>query len=347
MTVVIVGTSSYGWTVSQPYSDTSPLTVMPGESGQFHLVITEEDPFGAPSPVVGHLPLVYEWFTFGDNSTGGRVISLFLMPGVPLQVEVRYSIPTTALPGTYDFTYVFEHLVYSETIVGGFPVVVDGPIGNSTPIISVSSCGAYEIGIDEVWMEGFVEDADGDTVEYAWLLDDVPVANGFMPTIAGGGVVALAPAFLDLEIGWYQLALVATDGLSDPVEASCTVVVQDTTPPQLTPIAVPATLRPSNKWEPVVVMAQPAENGGGAVSLEASVLVTGFTPSARGPRFTPDAYVESIDQATGVVTLMVRPYGRRSTGFPVFVVDLNATDEAGNVATSSVSIPVLRGRTRL
>lgn len=340
VTILLAGINCCGWSISRPYTDDLPLVVEPGDAGWFHILLIPDDPQGVPFPVFGAMD--HAWFAFGGHSIGAGMVEVVVIPGLPTPVEVLYTIPLAVLPGTYGLAYEFTRIDTREVVSGGFPVIVDGPIGGSAPIVSVTSCGTYEIGVEEVWLEGSVNDPDGDRVDYTWLLDGSPVAGGSVNPPAGEESVTLQPVYVGLGRGTYGVTLVATDGLSDPVEAGCSLVVQDTTAPELHPVAEPGTIRPSKKWQPVLVSVQPTDNSGDTIFLEASVSITGLAPQRKSRSVTPDAYVHSINQATGTVTLMVRPCGKPRTGLPVLEVELSATDASGNTASASISIPVAR-----
>lgn len=345
LAVLVSGTTCFGWSVSSPYSETEPLVVSPGDAGQFDVALTQ-GAFELPSPFDAAILQDPGGFVFAGPGAGSPRTTLFPMPGGTLHVTVEFVIPETAARGTHDLVYEFICLGDNSAVVDGFPVVVGTPdAGNTAPAPSIASCGSYEVGVDEVWLAGSVEDMDGDPVGYAWLLNDVLLMEDVVETLPGGFAdLPLVP--VDLGVGTYDVTLVATDGLSDPVETGCAIVFQDTTPPELTLAAEPQELRVARKWVPVTVSAEALDRSGGPITLEATVSISGFEAAIRGKgkrrpsRFAPGARVEFIDQEAGTVTLMMKPYGTKKTGYPVFEVDVTATDASGNTAASDISISV-------
>jgi hypothetical protein len=334
-----------GWTVAQPYSDAAPLVVEPGAAGHFCLTLLETDPLAGPSMLFGYILPDCPWFILGGETPGAPTVFVSLSPKVPEQVQVLYAIPDPTPPGVYEFAYLFTDLEDSSVYLnGGFPVVVEGAAENLPPVAMAECGGTFEMGIDPVALVGYVGDPDGDELSYAWLLDGALVADGITATSAGGEPVALPAVPLDLGLGLYHLALVVTDGSSDPVEDACTFEVVDTMPPSMAPVADPQALRPSKKWQRVVVSVNPTDNSNLSVALEAGVSFSGFVPRLKGPRVAPECCIEAIDQAAGLVYVMVKPYGKRKSGFPVFQVDLTAVDQAGNRSATTVEIAVTRRR---
>ena len=129
-----------------------------------------------------------------------------------------------------------------------------------------------------------------------------------------------------------------SDGIQT-VSAVTTVIVIDSSAPSLAPTASTNILWPPNgEMTTVTIKADAYDNSGGPVML--SVLVTSNEPSKtdKDGNVIPDFSVISIDQATGVITLLLRASRLGNGGGRVYTVAVTAVDGSGNSSTAEVII---------
>jgi hypothetical protein len=119
------------------------------------------------------------------------------------------------------------------------------------------------------------------------------------------------------------------------------VEVTDTTAPSLGPIPSVTILWPPNhKLVPVTIAANAFDNGGGSITLDVTV-ESSEPPDADGDGNTiPDYYIDSVDNATGIIELRLRSERSGKGDGRVYTITITATDESGNSSTAILEIRV-------
>lgn len=190
----------------------------------------------------------------------------------------------------------------------------------------------------DVTITGAVADFDGDPVSYQWCKGSEVLDSGVASPPVGGDWIAIPdltiPAF---PLGVQEVQLVVDDGVNPEGVTTATVMVVDTTAPTLTAESSVTMLWPPNHTlRPVTICANTADNGGGAVTL--AVEITSNEPG------DDDWYVDSIDDATGVIELRLRAERTGSGDGRVYTITVTATDASSNESTSVVEVRVPHDR---
>jgi len=207
-----------------------------------------------------------------------------------------------------------------------------------------------EIGEDAILVTAEVADFDGDTLNYQWLKGGEVLDSGTMTPPAGGAVIALDDLTINagdprFPLGLNDVQLVVSDGVNPSVNASATTEVKDTTEPTLAPTPSIALLWPPNHaLVPVTIWANTEDNGGGAISLAATVQSSEPLDAGGDGSTEEDCIVTSIDNAAGTVLVQLRAERSGSGEGRVYTVTITATDASGNGSTGTVEIRVPHDR---
>ncbi len=211
-----------------------------------------------------------------------------------------------------------------------------------------------EIGIDPIVVVADVSDFDGDVASYQWLKEGEVLESGEVETIQGGEAVTIPELNIPagdprFPLGLHQIDLTVDDGTNEPVTASVTLEVKDTTGPNLSPIPSVTILWPPNhELVPVTIVANACDNGGGAISLSVDVR-SSDTPDQDGDGNTiPDYEIVSIDHVTGVIELLLRSERSGKGDGRTYTIIIAAVDTSGNESTAMLEIlaPHDRGKRR-
>ncbi len=215
-------------------------------------------------------------------------------------------------------------------------------IDNSPPAAVASGAGTYQI-FDDLTLGGSVNDYDGDTLTYSWI-DSVSgtLVNGTIPAIAGGAPTVLPDTVITggLDLGVHTVTLQVSDGTNT---ASSSVVVEyvDSEAPSIAPVATPNILWPPNdEMTQVLVSANTTDNSGAQPSI--TVMLT--SNEAQGANI--DYSVENIDQATGIVSLLLRAERSGVGAGREYTVTITATDASSNASSASVVVLVPHERSK-
>jgi len=218
-------------------------------------------------------------------------------------------------------------------------------IDNSPPEAQPApSYQVVEVGIDPIVVVADVSDFDGDILIYEWRKEGITLQSGVVQTVQGGGAVPVPdfyraagdPAF---GVDVHEVELRVNDGINGPVSEFVCVEVTDTTKPSLSPIPSVTILWPPNhELHEVTIWANAFDNGGGAIHL--SVEVQSSEPAdADGDGSTiPDYYIDSVDDATGVIELRLRAERSGKGEGRIYTIVITATDASDNQSVAQVEI---------
>ncbi len=201
-----------------------------------------------------------------------------------------------------------------------------------------------EIGLDPIIVAADVSDFDGDALDYEWTMGGEVLAAGTAMPPAGGEPVAIAdlniaggdPRF---GVGIHAIELVVDDGVNPPVASAVTVEVTDTTAPSISPVPSVTMLWPPNhELVPVVIQANAFDNGGGAIDLDVAVASSEPADATGDGSTIPDYYVDSVDDATGIIALRLRSERAGTGNGRTYTITVTASDAAGNQSVATVAI---------
>lgn len=218
-------------------------------------------------------------------------------------------------------------------------------VQNSPPEAwAAPSSQVVQIGFDPIVVIADVADFDGDTLSYQCSKGPTVLASGTITPPAGGDRGALPELNIPagdprFGLGLHQLELQVSDGFNAPVCAFVFVEVTDSIAPSLGPIPTVTILWPPNhKLVPVIIEANAFDNGGGAVHLEVAVQSSEPADSDRDGNTIPDFYMDSVNDATGVIELRLRSERAGRGPGRTYTILITATDESGNASTAVVEI---------
>ncbi len=218
-------------------------------------------------------------------------------------------------------------------------------IQNSPPEVQPApSTQTVECFVDDIVVIADGSDFDGDTLSYKWLKDGVVLDSGNVVTVQGGDAVPIPDLSISagdarFALGVHQIELEVTDGINDPVSASVSVEVIDTTAPSLSPIPSLTILWPPNhNLQPVTIAANAFDKGGGVIHLDVTVQCS-EPPDADGDGNTiPDYYIDSVDNETGLIELQLRAERSGKGDSRTYTISVTATDESKNQSVAVVEI---------
>ncbi|MBN2272123.1 MAG: hypothetical protein JXN61_16030 [Sedimentisphaerales bacterium] len=203
-----------------------------------------------------------------------------------------------------------------------------------------------QVGVDPIVVIADVADFDGDILDYVWLKNGEILGSGIIATTPGGDPVAIpdlvippGDARFPVQEEPHVIVLEVSDGVNAPVSPSVLVTVIDTQAPTLSPLPSATILWPPNhELQPVTIAANAFDNGGGAITLAVTV-VSSEPPDTDGDGNTiPDYYIDSIDDATGIIELRLRSERSGTGDGRTYTITITATDESGNFSEAVVSI---------
>lgn len=214
-------------------------------------------------------------------------------------------------------------------------------VGNSSPNAAPTGEGTYQVNTP-VTLGGQVSDYDGDLVTYQWLEEATVLASGSLATNKMGYPAAL-PGFTisTLKVGTHLLTLQGSDGVNEPVSASITVNINDTTAPTLAPMVNTTILWPPNhKMVDIMITANAGDNSGMPVNLRAVVASNEPENGLGDGDLSPDWTAPVIDQLRGIITLSLRAERSGKGNGRQYTVTITATDESGIASIANVKILV-------
>lgn len=205
---------------------------------------------------------------------------------------------------------------------------------NSPPTASPNGDGAVYNLNERLALSATVSDFDGDTLTYLWLDNGSALASGEVAT-RSGFPTRLPITFINggLALGVHTMTLQVFDG-TDTASASIEIEYVDTVPPTLAPTANPSELfPPNNDMHSVTVTSNAADNSGEQPFISASVTSNGGDAS--------DYSIESIDQDTGTVELLLKAASDKGRAYTIVV---EAQDASGNTASAAVTVGIKHDR---
>jgi hypothetical protein len=220
-------------------------------------------------------------------------------------------------------------------------------IRNAHPVATVSLVSSQiEVGVDPIEVNGLVSDFDGGDVVYRWFSGDVELASGEVTLPSGGGEVVVPGPDIPagdaaFPVGSYTLRLVVIDGEGGNASATVPVTVVDTQPPVLKPVASVTVLwPPSRDMRPVSILAGASDNSVSPLDLAVRVFSSEPDTGAGNGRFAPDSEVVSVDEASGVIDLLLRAERLSRVTGRTYTVVITATDESDNQTQAFVLVTV-------
>jgi hypothetical protein len=208
-------------------------------------------------------------------------------------------------------------------------------VDNSPPTAQAMGGGTVQIATD-IALNGSVSDYDADMLSYAWFVDGTPYVSGTIQPSFGGAPRALPEHVITggLALGPHVIELVVSDGLHE-VWSSIGVEVIDTIAPTLSPVSSVTMIWPPNgEMTPVSVSANAADNSGAVPSI-------GVTVASSEPEGDEIDYeITGVDQATGVISLLLRAERLGNAGGRIYIITVTATDQAGNSTDSIIEVRV-------
>ena len=181
-----------------------------------------------------------------------------------------------------------------------------------------------------------VSDADGDALTVVWTANGVSVQTN---SIAAGTSTNVTDVPFNglFQFGTNVVSVSVSDGFGAPVTCSTTVAVIDTTPPVITSASVtPNVLWPPNHQMIPVQVSATAMDACGAVSTRIKSIKSNQSANAKGSGHTAKDW-----QITGDLTALLRAERTgKDKGGRIYTITVEATDEAGNTATTNLQVTV-------
>jgi len=209
------------------------------------------------------------------------------------------------------------------------------PTGNAGPdqIVSAgASCQAI------VTLNGAgSSDPDGDTLTYAWTIDNLPPPILFSPTDPSTGAVTGPTPSGPLPLGIHTITLTVNDGHGGTSFDTVVVTVRDVMGPAFSGVPAPVTLEQASSSGTAFTLPMPtaADNCSGSVAVSSNVPAI-FPRGATTVTFTArDAAGNSATAATTVTVVDTTPPTFSGVPSPMTV------EQAGPSGTSvAVSMPI-------
>ena len=245
------------------------------------------------------------------------------------------SVPTF-FPGEYLFILEVDDGQYSANSSMALT------IGNSMPVVTSTGGGIYQI-FDLVSLGGQVSDFDGDLLSYYWQDgEEVICPEQLIKPELEGIPVNLPECILNnLSIGVHNITLHVDDGTNEIVTSAIEVEVVDSTAPTLAPRTEDTILWPPNHvMVDVIIEANASDNGGGPVTLNASIYCNEAEDGLGDGDFSPDWTEPMVDQSSGAITFQLRSERYGSGTSREYTVIIVARDESGNTSQAEVKFVV-------
>jgi len=214
-------------------------------------------------------------------------------------------------------------------------------IENSPPTVRPIGEGSYEVNTPVI-LGGQVSDYDGDLLNYWWLEGETVLTSGSIQTVQLGNPINLTTFEIsNLNLGTHTLTLQVNDGVNRPVSANVRVIIIDSTPPRLAPVANKILLwPPDHSMVNILINANAHDNSGLPVMLSASVSSNEPETGLEDEDIGPDWSIPSIDQAQGTIALQLRAERSGRGQGRQYTVTITATDQSGNASAANIKILV-------
>lgn len=244
------------------------------------------------------------------------------------------TLPERSFDGIIDDVRIYDHALSSGEIQELYSALApEPPVANAGPdqTVEQESCDGTEVTLDG--------SGSTDPDSTPGTNDDIEFFDWYeVDTYLGSGETI----DYTFPLGEHIITLVVTDYSGETDEDEVIVIVQDTTPPE-----VSVSLSKDSLWPPnheiidvgfsfeVSDICDP--------ELEVSIEVTSDEPTATapdagGPKHAPDAQIIDDDR------VLLRAERSGEADGRVYVITVTATDESGNTASSSVSVKANRDK---
>ncbi|MEO8217870.1 MAG: PKD domain-containing protein [Acidobacteriota bacterium] len=174
-------------------------------------------------------------------------------------------------------------------------------------------------------------DPDGDAITYTW--------RDSSNTVVGTSAIVN----LTLPLGTYLFTLTVDDGFGGTSSDSVAVVVEDTTPPEITLSLSPSVLHPANHKLVTIDATIQTSDGCGAVSVTL-VSITSNEPDNGSGDGDTDNDVQDAQFGSDDRQFRVRAERAGSGNGRIYTVTYAATDDSGNSTTTEATVVVPKGK---
>jgi hypothetical protein len=312
---------------SAPVADAGPdLEIYTSEQALTVIAGTATDPDGDSMQYrwVEGTTVLQDWAAVGAD--GAAALNLASVPA--------FSV------GVHSLTLEVSDETYTSTASMQLTVCNTPPDVQPAPTYQL-----LEINADAIVVTADVADFDGDMLSYEWIKDGELLGSGNASPPVGGAVVSIPDLTIAagdprFPLGVNIVELRVADSTNPAVSKTVEVEIQDTGAPTLAPTASHTLLWPPNhELHAVTIWANAEDNGGGPITLTADVECSEDDGGAE-----PDCYVESVDNATGIILVQLRAERSGTGEGRVYTVTITATDESLNESTAVVEIRVPHDR---
>ena len=215
-------------------------------------------------------------------------------------------------------------------------------VGNSMPVITSTGAGIYPI-YDVISLGGQVSDFDGDLLTYYWQDSEEIICPEQLIKPDPEGIPVNLPECIinNLNIGVHTITLNVDDGTNETITSAIEVEVIDSTAPTLMPKTGDTILWPPNHMMvDILIEANASDNGGGPVTLNASIYCNEEEDGLGDGDFAPDWTEPVIDQSNGILTFQLRRERYGSGTSREYTVIIVAIDESGNSSQTEIKFIV-------
>jgi YVTN family beta-propeller protein len=215
-------------------------------------------------------------------------------------------------------------------------------VGNSMPVITSTGGGIYQI-YDVICLGGQVSDFDGDLLTYYWQDSEEIICPEQLIKPDPEGIPVNLPECIinNLSIGVHTITLNVDDGTNETITSAIEVEVIDSTAPTLMPKTGNTILWPPNHiMVDILIEANASDNGGGPVTLNASIYCNEEEDGLGDGDFAPDWTEPVIDQSNGTLTFQLRRERYGSGTSREYTVIIVAIDESGNSSQTEIKFIV-------
>ncbi|MFC1895626.1 hypothetical protein ACFL0Q_03045 [Thermodesulfobacteriota bacterium] len=274
-------------------------------------------------------PLTYRWLEGTSEVSASQPVGEFGEAYLDLSTVPHFSIG--------QHTLTLEVSDGQATATDDMILTID----NSAPHVAPTGYGTYEI-FSSVDLGGQASDFDGDSLDYVWSEDLIPLFTGQIYTVFGGEPAILpVHTISDLSLGNHTLTLSVYDGINAQVASDIVVKITDTTDPTIVPTPNVTILWPPNhKMVDIIIEVAASDNSGGPVILSASITSDEPIEGLGDGDMTPDWTEPFIDSGNGLITFQLRAERSGTEDGRVYTVTVTATDGSGNSSDAQVEIIV-------
>lgn len=235
----------------------------------------------------------------------------------------------------HSLTIVVAAALYVQAAQNIFAQATNSPPTVACPTNTTAQCAALTS------LSASVADADGDDLTVVWSVNGAVVQTD---SVAGSNALAGASVSLSakLSAGTNVVMLTATDSATNSASCTSTIDVVDTTPPVIHSVsASPNILWPPNHQMVSVQIHADVSDTCGSATWKITKVTSNETVDSKGSGHTSADW-----QITGNHTLKLRAERSGKGHGRVYTITIQATDQAGNTAQSTVTVSVPHNATR-